>query len=160
MDAYSSQCLFFNNLSKNSILVEGKLYNPLEKIRTIPLNVNTYRGKCHIYGNFSQRLWREVRVILSDLSGVGSNPTVSTLYMLSVRVVRELPWKQLSRKALQVRILWTAPVWTARRNVLHIRNLAIGYDLGVYRNFDGAENVAETKKYTEILTYIFERLII
>ena len=41
--------------------------------------------------DFPQRLWRGVRVILSDLSGVGSNPTVSTLYMLSVRVVRELP---------------------------------------------------------------------
>ena len=28
--------------------------------------------------DFPQRLWRGVRVILSDLSGVGSNPTVST----------------------------------------------------------------------------------
>lgn len=49
MDAYSSQCLFFNNLSKNSILVEGKLYNPLEKIRTIPPNVNIYRGASVTY---------------------------------------------------------------------------------------------------------------
>ena len=31
-----------------------------------------------IYGDFPQRLWRGVRIVLSDLSGVGSNPTVST----------------------------------------------------------------------------------
>ena len=48
MDAYSSQCLFFNNLFKNSILVEGKLYNPLEKIRTIPPNVKN-RGASATY---------------------------------------------------------------------------------------------------------------
>ena len=33
-----------------------------------------------LHGDFPQRLWRGVRVILSDLSGVGSNPTVSNLY--------------------------------------------------------------------------------
>ena len=38
----------------------------------------------HQDGNFPQRLWRGVRVILSDLSGVGSNPTVSNLYAVVV----------------------------------------------------------------------------
>lgn len=52
MDAYSSQCLFFNNLSKNSILVEGKLYNPLEKIHTIPPNVNIEGQVSHIWKLF------------------------------------------------------------------------------------------------------------
>lgn len=32
-----------------------------------------------IHEDFPQRLWRGVRAILSDLSGVGSNPTVFVL---------------------------------------------------------------------------------
>ena len=36
-----------------------------------------------------------------------------------------------------------------------IGNSNNNYTSGVYGNFDGAENVTETKKYTEILTIIF-----
>lgn len=39
-----------------------------------------------LHGDFPQRLWRGVRVILSDLSGVGSNPTVSNILIKSVKL--------------------------------------------------------------------------
>lgn len=55
---------------------------------------------------------------------------------------------------IYVQFIFRAPVCTVRHLLYCIGNSNNNYTSGVYGNFDGAESVTETKKYTEILTII------